>query len=136
MAAIHHLVRQLAIYEKAPEAHVATVADYERDFLDGKFESIVAEEDGVVVGMVLFYDAYSTWKGRMLYLDDFVVAEERRGAGIGKLLFEAFLDEARKRGCKLAKWQVLDWNEPAINFYQKYPVFFDKEWIDVKIPFN
>ncbi len=69
----------------------------------------------------------------MLYLEDFVVKVEERGQGIGALLFDAFMKEARRKDVSLVKWQVLDWNEPAINFYKKYEAVFDSEWVDCKI---
>ncbi len=133
LPAIHALVRELAIYEKAEEEFVASVADYERDLACGIFEALVAEHAGEVVGMALYYMAYSTWKGRMLYLEDFVVKASMRGQGIGEKLFRAFLAEAQKKGCRLVKWQVLDWNEPAIHFYKKFEAIFEKEWLNGKI---
>lgn len=135
LPAVHSLVRELAIYEKAPENHTATVADYERDLAAGWFAGQVAVDDASqeVLGMIFFYESYSTWRGRMLYLEDFVVRESERGRGIGAVLFEAFLEEARQRQCVLAKWQVLDWNEPAINFYKKYDALLDGEWLNGRI---
>jgi GNAT superfamily N-acetyltransferase len=79
---------------------------------------------------------YSTWKGRMLYLEDFVVKERSRRQGIGQLLFDAFLAEAKARGCRLAKWQVLDWNTPAVNFYEKQSAIIEQEWWNGKILFQ
>lgn len=135
LPAVHSLVRELAIYEKAPENHTATVADYERDLAAAWFAGQVAVDDASqeVLGMIFFYESYSTWRGRMLYLEDFVVRESERGRGIGAVLFEAFLEEARQRQCVLAKWQVLDWNEPAINFYKKYDALLDGEWLNGRI---
>ncbi|MEN8786980.1 MAG: GNAT family N-acetyltransferase, partial [Flavobacteriales bacterium] len=114
------LVKELALYEKAPEEVTVTLADYERDFDQHIFDIIVAEQENEIVGIAFYYMTYSTWKGKMLFLEDFVVKEELRGKGIGKLLFKAYLEEAQKLNVSLAKWQVLDWNEPAINFYEKY----------------
>ena len=95
MPAIHALVHELAVYERAPEAHTATVEDYLRDFKAGIFESHVAVstdaslgKQGEIVGMIFYYMAYSTWKGRMLYLEDFVVTENYRQYGVGQMLFE------------------------------------------------
>lgn len=133
MAAVFALVQELALYEKAPEAVTTTVESYEQDFIDGIFEACVAELDGKVIGMVLYYMTFSTWKGKMLYLEDFVVREEYRGMGIGDMLFEAFLAEAKAKKCNMTKWQVLDWNEPAIKFYQKKNAIIEKEWWNVKI---
>jgi GNAT superfamily N-acetyltransferase len=131
--AIHRLVRELAIYEKAEDQFVATLAQYKRDFAQGVYQALVATAEGKVVGMALYYLAYSTWKGRMLYLEDFVVFEEYRRYGIGQLLFDAFVAEARQEGCRLVKWQVLDWNEPALKFYEKNRAIIEKEWWNGKI---
>jgi GNAT superfamily N-acetyltransferase len=130
---IHNLVRELAIYERAEEQFIASIEEYERDFADGIFKALVAELDGRVAGMALYYMAYSTWKGRMLFLEDFVVEPDSRRYGLGQLLFDAFLDEGRKAGCRLVKWQVLDWNEPALRFYEKNEAVIEKEWWNGKI---
>ncbi|MEN8810066.1 MAG: GNAT family N-acetyltransferase [Flavobacteriales bacterium] len=127
------LVKELALYEKAPEEVTVTLADYERDFDQHIFDIIVAEQENEIVGIAFYYMTYSTWKGKMLFLEDFVVKEELRGKGIGKLLFKAYLEEAQKLNVSLAKWQVLDWNEPAINFYEKYNSTIEKEWYNGKI---
>ena len=128
-----NLVKELALYEKAPQEVTVTLADYETDFENNTFDIILAEQENEIVGIAFYYMAYSTWKGKMLYLEDFVVKEELRGQGIGKLLFKAFLEEAKNLGASLAKWQVLDWNEPAINFYEKYNSTIEKEWYNGKI---
>lgn len=133
LPAIHGLMFELAVYEKAPEAVAATLEEYQEDFRNGLFESLVAEIEGKVIGMTLFYMAYSSWKGKMLYLDDFVVTEESRRYGAGQMLFDAFLEEGRRRGCRLVKWQVLDWNEPALNFYRKNEAIIEMEWWNGKI---
>jgi GNAT superfamily N-acetyltransferase len=133
MPAVHALMYELAVYEKAPEAVEATVEEYQEDFRNGLFESQVAEMDGRVVGMILYFMTYSSWKGKMLYLDDFVVTASHRRYGIGQMLFQAFLDEARRRGCRLVKWQVLDWNEPALEFYRKNEAILETEWWNGKI---
>ena len=127
------LVKELALYEKAPQEVTVTLADYERDFDQHIFDIIVAEQENEIVGIAFYYMTYSTWKGKMLFLEDFVVKEELRGKGIGKLLFKAYLEEAQKLNVSLAKWQVLDWNEPAINFYEKYNSTIEKEWYNGKI---
>jgi len=133
LPAVHRLMYELAVYEKEPEAVEASVEEYTADFRNGLFENLVAEMEGKIVGMMLFYMAYSSWKGKMLYLDDFVVSEAYRRYGVGQKLFNAFLEEGKKRGCRLVKWQVLDWNEPAINFYLKNAAFIEKGWWNVKI---
>ena len=143
MPAIHALVHELAVYERAPEAHTATVEDYLRDFKVGIFESHVAispdtslGKQGEIVGMIFYYMAYSTWKGRMLYLEDFVVTENYRQYGVGQMLFETFLEIARQKECRLVKWQVLDWNEPAIKFYRKNEAIIENDWYNGKIFLN
>jgi GNAT superfamily N-acetyltransferase len=130
--AMHALMYELAVYEKAPEAVETTVAEYEADFANGRFEGLVAEMDGQVIGMMLYFMAYSSWKGKMLYLDDFVVTETHRRYGVGQKLYDAFIEEAQRRGCRLAKWQVLDWNEPAIRFYEKNEAEIEQGWWNVK----
>lgn len=133
LQAVLDLVKELALYEKAPQEVTVTLADYETDFDNNVFDIILAQQENQIVGIAFYYMAYSTWKGKMLYLEDFVVKEELRGHGIGKLLFKAFLEEAKNLGTSLAKWQVLDWNEPAINFYEKYNSTIEKEWYNGKI---
>jgi GNAT superfamily N-acetyltransferase len=134
MPAIHGLVYELAVYEKAPEAHTATLADYVRDFEAGIFEAHVAVTDAnEVVGMIFYFMTYSTWRGRMLYLEDFYVKETHRRYGIGQQLFDTFLEVAKAKDCVLTKWQVLDWNEPAIIFYEKNKATIEKEWYNGKL---
>lgn len=127
------LVKELALYEKAPQEVTVTLADYKTDFENNVFDIILAEQESQIVGIAFYYMAYSTWKGKMLYLEDFVVKEELRGQGIGRLLFKSFLEEAQRLNASLAKWQVLDWNKPAINFYEKYNSTIEKEWYNGKI---
>ena len=135
LPSIYDLVKSLAIYEKAEQEVTATLKDYHNDFEAGIFQSHVAEMDGKIVGMVLYYMNYSTWKGRMLYLEDFVVYEAYRRHGIGQLLWDELGKEAKRQGARLLKWQVLDWNEPAIKFYEKNNATIEKEWYNGKIFF-
>ena len=126
---IYDLVVQLAIYEKGPEAVITTMEDYYVAYDNGIISGHIARlETGEVIGMTLFYEGFSTWKGKMLYLEDFFVLEKYRKLGIGKLLFEAYIDEAKSRNVSLLKWQVLDWNELAIRFYEKYDVQILTDW--------
>ncbi|MBR9922147.1 MAG: GNAT family N-acetyltransferase [Bacteroidetes bacterium] len=131
--AIHELVGDLARYEKAEEEFVASLETYRQDFADGIFEVILAETDQTIVGMALYYMTYSTWKGRMLHLEDFIVKSKWRRKGIGEKLFDAFMEEAWHRNCSLIKWQVLDWNEPALRFYKKKQAIIEKNWWNGKI---
>lgn len=133
MAAVFALVEELAAYEKAPEAVITSVKTYEQDFQDGIFDAIVAEYQGEIIGTAIFYMSFSTWKGKMLYLEDFVVKESFRRFGAGQLLFDRYIQIAKDKGCSIVKWQVLDWNEPAIRFYEKNNAIIEKEWWNGKI---
>jgi GNAT superfamily N-acetyltransferase len=132
MRAIHGLVYQLAVYEREPEAVVTTPEEYLEDFRNGLFGCRMAEVDGEPVGMTLFYMAYSTWRGKMLYLEDFIVNEAWRGKGIGQLLYDDFIALGQQKGCRLVKWQVLDWNDPAVRFYERQGAEIEKGWWNVK----
>jgi GNAT superfamily N-acetyltransferase len=134
---IMRLVKELAIFEKAPDQVTNTE---ERMLAEGfgdqpAFGCILAEKEGQIVGMSLYYYRYSTWKGRRLYLEDLIVSEVFRGLGAGKLLFDATIDIAKKENCVGMTWQVLDWNEPAIDFYKSYHARLDAEWINCHIDF-
>ncbi len=128
------LIQELAVYERAPEAVVTTVESMTRDGFgpDRVFDFLLAEAtaSGQLLGLALFFPAYSTWKGRMLYLEDLVVTEAARGHGLGLRLFEAVVAEARRQGAVRLRWQVLDWNEPAIRFYQRLGAHLDPEWLN------
>jgi GNAT superfamily N-acetyltransferase len=129
------LVHELADFEKAPDAVTNTVADMERDGFGENpvFNFHMAELDGKIVGVALYFIKYSTWKGKGLYLDDLFVSEKYRGKGIGKKLFDAFMNEAKLSGAKQVHWQVLDWNTPAIEFYKKLGSAIEAEWWDCKM---
>lgn len=133
LASIYNLVVELAIYENEPKAVTATLEDYTNNFSQKVFDAIVAEQEGEIIGTCIFYLTWSTWKGRMVYLEDFVVTEKFRKIGIGQKLFDAFIIEAKHLEAILVKWQVLDWNEPAINFYKKNKAIIEKEWWNGKI---
>jgi len=131
------LIKELALYEKAPEQVTNTV---EQMYVDGFgnnpiFGTIVLEVESEIVGMALYYFRYSTWKGKRLYLEDLIVSETMRGRGLGEKLLESVIEKARQTACTGLMWQVLDWNEPAINFYKKFGAKFDEEWVNVNIDF-
>ncbi len=132
---IHALVRELAIFEKAESEFTAKLETYRENLRERNFEALVAEIDGQVVGMCLYYLTFSTWKGKMLYLEDFVVREAFRRHGIGQKLFDHLQQRAIDLGCQLLKWQVLDWNEPALSFYRKNKAIIEKEWWNGKLFF-
>jgi len=132
---IYKLVIELAIYEEEPQAVKATLEDYQKAFDENLISAHVAEENGEIVGMALYYMTFSTWKGHMLYLEDFYVTEKSRSSGIGQILFDAYIREAKDRGCKMVKWEVLDWNTKAIKFYERNGATIEKQWWDGKIIF-
>lgn len=132
---ILNLIRELALYERAPEEVTITEEDLERDGFGTNpiFEVILAYDHEQLLGMAFYYYSYSTWKGKCLYLEDIIVKEQYRGNKVGKTLFEAVIKKAKEVNAKRMHWQVLDWNEPAINFYQKYSAVLDSTWINGKL---
>ncbi len=129
------LVQELAVYEKAPDAVTATLQHFEESGFGPSpvWFAFVAEADGKIEGFALYYIRYSTWKGQRLYLEDLLVTEKMRGNGLGKLLFERLIEEAKEKKFSGMVWQVLDWNEPAINFYKKYNAEIDGGWLNCAI---
>jgi GNAT superfamily N-acetyltransferase len=135
MAAILGLVNELAVYEKEPDAVIARLAEYEAAYDEGLIHCKVAEYDDAIVGMTLSYMTFSTWKGKCIYLEDFYVQPQYRSFGIGKRLFDQFIEDAKAAGVKQVKWQVLDWNEPAIQFYERNHAVIEKNWWNCKMYF-
>ncbi len=132
------LVHELAVFERAPK-EVSVVFDH---FVESGFGekpvwwAFVAEVENVVQGFALYYIRYSTWKGQRMYLEDFLVNESLRGQGVGTLLFDKLIEEAKEKNFSGIVWQVLDWNEVAINFYKKYEaVKIDTGWLNCSINF-
>jgi len=129
------LIKELAEYEKSLNEVTITLKELEEDGF-GKhpwYWFIVAEIDGEIVGMSFYFIRYSTWKGRFLFLEDFVVKESYRGKSIGSQLFEETVRIAQQMKVNGMIWQVLDWNQPAINFYKKYEAHLDDEWLNGKL---
>jgi GNAT superfamily N-acetyltransferase len=126
------LVKELALYERAPHEVTNTLQLMEEDGFGTKpvYGFFVAEEGNLIVGLSLYYWRYSTWKGKRLWLEDIIVTEQARGRGIGKMLFDRTMEKALEENCTGMMWQVLDWNEPAINFYKKYGSKLDYEWVN------
>jgi GNAT superfamily N-acetyltransferase len=126
------LIHELAVYEKLPDEVTVTLAEFEAAGFGDKpvWKAFVAENKEGIQGFALYYTRYSTWKGCRLYLEDFIVTEQQRGAGIGKLLFERVMQEAKDGNYNGMNWQVLDWNEPAIHFYNKYAAQIESGWLN------
>jgi len=133
--AIYSLVKELAVYENEGDAVTATLADYKKDFLAELWDSTVATDNGRIVGITIYFNTYSTWKGKMFWLEDFVVTEDYRRTGLGQMLWDAIIEEAKATNCVLMKWQVLDWNEPALKFYEKNKAIIEKNWWNGKVFF-
>lgn len=121
MPAVLSLIQELAVFEKEPDAVVVTVADLERDGFGENplFHTFVAEMNGEIIGMALYYYRYSTWKGKTIHLEDLIVKEAHRGTGAGLALYTEIIKQGKKDNVRRLEWNVLDWNEPAIRFYEK-----------------
>ena len=130
------LIYELAVYEKAPNEVTVTLDHFEASGFGENpvWWGFVAEEEGLILGFTIYYIRYSTWKGQRMYLEDIVITEAARGKGAGKLLMDALILEAKEKHFTGMVWQVLNWNEPAINFYKKYyDAALDDEWINCSL---
>ena len=146
------LVQELATYERAPNEVTVTLEHFEESGFGEKpvCWTFVAtspsnslskggegepdsENSEIIQGFALYYIRYSTWKGQAMYLEDIIITNKMRGKGIGKLLFDRLIEEAREKKFNRIIWQVLDWNEPAINFYKKYNAEIDSGWLNCQI---
>lgn len=134
--ALLDLVRELAVYERAPDAVTVSLQHFEASGFGPApvWRAFVAvDAKAQVIGFALYYIRFSTWKGQRMYLEDLLVTEDWRGKGIGTLLMNTLLEEARQKKFSGIAWQVLDWNEPAIRFYKRYNAHFEGEWLNVSI---
>ena len=130
MQAVLDLIRELAVFEKEPDAVVVTVADLERDGFGENplFYTFVAEVDGEIVGMALYYYRYSTWKGRTIHLEDLIIKEKMRGTGLGSALYTKIIEQGKADNVRRIEWNVLDWNTPAVEFYKKSGAKVLEDW--------
>ena len=138
------LIKELAVYEKAPDDVTVTSEHFTESgfgempvwwaFVAASPSNSLSKGEGEIIhGFALYYIRYSTWKGQAMYLEDIIVTEAMRGKKIGKLLFDQLIEEAREKKFNRIIWQVLEWNEPAINFYKKYNAEFDPEWVNCSL---
>jgi len=134
MPSVLKLINELAVYEREPDAVEVTVADLERDGFGDQplFNCFVAEAEDKIVGMALFYNRYSTWKGKTIHLEDLIVNEDYRGKGIGMQLYKKVMQFALEENIKRVEWVVLDWNTPAVNFYKNTGASVFSEWDTVQ----
>jgi GNAT superfamily N-acetyltransferase len=130
MPAVLELIKELAVFEKEPDAVMVTVNDLVRDGFGANplFYTFVAEVNGEIIGMALFYYRYSTWKGRTIHLEDLIVTESMRGTGAGSLLYKEVFKFAKAQGVRRVEWAVLNWNTPAISFYEKSGATVFTDW--------
>lgn len=130
MPAVLSLIQELAVFEKEQDAVVVTIADLERDGFGEKplFHTFVAELNGEIIGMALYYYRYSTWKGKTIHLEDLIVKEAHRGTGAGLALYTEIIKQGKKDNVRRLEWNVLDWNEPAIRFYEKSGAKVLEDW--------
>ena len=121
MPSVLELIQELATFEKEPDAVVVTVDDLVRDGFSANplFQCFVAEVDGEIIGMALYYYRYSTWKGKTIHLEDLIVKENKRGTGAGFALYKEIIKQGKAENVRRIEWNVLDWNTPAIDFYEK-----------------
>jgi GNAT superfamily N-acetyltransferase len=136
MQAVHQLIYELAVYEKEGDQVENTPEQMKKDGFGERplFEIFVAEHEGEgIVGIAMFYFCYSSWKGKLCYLDDLVVTEHYRRSGVGKMLFNTLAAYALEQDARQLRWHVMDWNEPAIKFYEKIEAELDPTWITCRL---
>ncbi|HZH68435.1 MAG TPA: GNAT family N-acetyltransferase [Chitinophagales bacterium] len=132
---VYDLIKELALYENEPNEPTVSLEVFVRDGSGNqpKYRVIVAEEEHEIIGIALYYLGYSTWKGSMMYLDDLVVRSAHRNKGIGQLLFQELIEKSKEHQVNQLRWHVLDWNKPAISFYNKLNASLEAEWITCKL---
>jgi GNAT superfamily N-acetyltransferase len=130
MPSVLSLIKELAVYEKEPHAVVVTVEDLVRDGFSQNplFHCFVAEENEQIIGIALYYYRYSTWKGKTIHLEDLIVKEKERGIGAGMALYKEVIKQGKKDGVRRIEWAVLDWNQNAIDFYEKTGAKVLSDW--------
>ena len=130
MPSVLKLIKELAVFEKEPDAVEVLLEDLEKDGFGNKplFKTYVAEMDYKIVGMALFYPRYSTWKGPTIHLEDLIVSKNMRGLNIGTALYKKVLEYAYEKNVRRVEWVVLDWNTPAIDFYEKSGATVLRDW--------
>lgn len=130
MPKVLNLIQELAVFENEPDAVEISVEDLEKEGLGHHplFYCFVAEVEAEIVGIALFYYRFSTWKGRSLHLEDLIVKKSERGKGIGEALYKRVMEFAFEKGIKRVAWEVLDWNKPAIRFYERTGATLMSEW--------
>lgn len=135
MQAVFNLITELAVFEKEPDAVEITVTDLVRDGFSEtpKFKVFVAEQEHNIIGIALFYERFSTWKGRTIHLEDLIVTKSKQKIGAGKALYTAVLKHAYDNNFNRVAWEVIDWNTNAINFYKSTGATYLNDWSVVQM---
>lgn len=135
MPAVLDLIKELAAFEREPDAVVVTVDELVKDGFgpDPLFYTFIAEVNNEVIGIALFYYRYSTWKGKTIHLEDLIVKQEKRGTGAGSALYKEVIKFARKEGVRRVEWVVLNWNTHAIQFYERSGAAIMRDWLTVQM---
>jgi len=135
MQSVHNLITELAVFEKEPEAVEITIDDLIKDGFseNPKFNIFVAEEENTIIGIALFYERYSTWKGKTIHLEDLIVTKSRQKIGAGKALYTAVLKYAFDNNFNRVAWEVIDWNKNAIEFYKSTGATYLNDWSVVQM---
>jgi len=127
------LIKELAVFENEPNAVEVTLEELVDDYSNDSFNCLVAELENEIVGIALYYNRYSTWKGKTIHLEDLMVTQSQRGKGVGKGLLNEVVSIAKKTNLKRVEWNVLDWNTPAIDFYKSVGATVFNDWLVVQL---
>jgi len=133
LSSVLRLIKELADFENEPKAVEITLEEFVKDYADGLFNCLVAELQNKIVGIALYYNRYSTWKGKTIHLEDLIVTQNQRGKGVGKALLNEVVAIAKETHLKRVEWNVLDWNTPAIDFYKSVGATVFNDWLVVQL---
>jgi len=133
LSSVLQLIKELAVFENEPDAVEVTLKELTTDFENGVFNCLVAELQNEIVGIALYYNRYSTWKGKTIHLEDLMVTHDQRGKGIGKGLLNEVVAIAKADNLRRVEWNVLDWNTPAIDFYKSVGATVFNDWLVVQL---
>tara|TARA_B110000014_G_scaffold263934_1_gene262478 strand:+ start:577 stop:1038 length:462 start_codon:yes stop_codon:yes gene_type:complete len=133
LSAVLTLIKELAKFEKELNSVEINLEDLTNDFSDGLFDCLIAEKQGSIIGIALYYNRYSTWKGKTIHLEDLIVTKSERGIGVGKALLNELVLLAKSSNIRRVEWSVLDWNKKAIDFYENVGATILKNWLVVQL---
>lgn len=133
LSAVLTLIKELAKFEKELNSVEINLEDLTNDFSDGLFDCLIAEKQGSIIGIALYYNRYSTWKGKTIHLEDLIVTKSERGIGVGKALLNELVLLAKSSNIRRVEWNVLDWNKKAIDFYENVGATILKNWLVVQL---